>query len=295
MYRGFISFNMVMKSALLAGSVLIGGHALALSQYDVSNIETSQSAYDKVPEKIRKSNKLIVGSEIGYAPYEFFAEDGNTAVGVDVDLLLAVGKKLGLEIDLLNTEFSTYMPGLAGNRFDAVTAIADTPSRREQMGFVTYIKAGASLMTLPGYKDDLEKLEDLCGAKVGYLKGAIQQNHLEEQSEKCTADDKAPIDIQVFPNTNVMTVALTTKRVDAIAQDYGPGIYANEQRGNIFTVHPPYIEYTFGFGFPKNADDLKDAFVEAFEELRDEGVYDDVLKKWGLEDAAIEKFENVGS
>ena len=48
---------------------------------------------------------LTVGAEIGYPPFEQYADDGVTAIGYDVDLANAIGKKLGLEVKFIDTAF----------------------------------------------------------------------------------------------------------------------------------------------------------------------------------------------
>ncbi|MDR1881534.1 MAG: transporter substrate-binding domain-containing protein, partial [Prevotella sp.] len=46
---------------------------------------------------------LTVGMEIGYPPMEYFAEDGKTPIGFDVELAKAIADKMGLTFDYVDT------------------------------------------------------------------------------------------------------------------------------------------------------------------------------------------------
>ena len=44
-----------------------------------------------------KDGELSAGMELSYAPAEFYAEDGKTPVGYDIDMTKAIAKTLGLK------------------------------------------------------------------------------------------------------------------------------------------------------------------------------------------------------
>ena len=50
-----------------------------------------------VPAAIKSKGTLVVGSDASYAPSEFFAGNGKTIIGFDVDLFKAVATTLGLK------------------------------------------------------------------------------------------------------------------------------------------------------------------------------------------------------
>ena len=54
---------------------------------------------------------LTIGSEIGYPPFEIFADDGVTPIGFDVDLANEIAKRLGLEVNFINTSLIPFMKG----------------------------------------------------------------------------------------------------------------------------------------------------------------------------------------
>ena len=54
-------------------------------------------------EEGAKSEKLIVGTEAGFAPYEYMK--GNEVVGIDMDIAKAIADEMGKELEIKNMDF----------------------------------------------------------------------------------------------------------------------------------------------------------------------------------------------
>ena len=54
------------------------------------------------------SGKLIMATEAGFAPYEY-TEDGETVVGVDVDIANEIAKAMGKELEIQNMSFDSAL------------------------------------------------------------------------------------------------------------------------------------------------------------------------------------------
>ena len=63
--------------------------------------ETTAAATDAA----KSGEKLIVGTEAGFAPYEYMV--GDQVVGIDMDIAQAVADKLGRELEIQNMDFKT--------------------------------------------------------------------------------------------------------------------------------------------------------------------------------------------
>src|SRR5918994_2469363 len=93
-----------------------------------------------------ESGKLIVGSDIPYAPFELGREPNYT--GLDIDLVNEIGKRLGLTVEIQDTSFDTIFRDLAQGKFDMVaSATTITPEREKTVDFSNpYFEAEQSLM-----------------------------------------------------------------------------------------------------------------------------------------------------
>src|ERR1700704_5833802 len=54
----------------------------------------------QVPAAIKSKGTLLVATEAQYAPNEFIAPDGHTVIGMDADLMHALGAQMGLQVKL---------------------------------------------------------------------------------------------------------------------------------------------------------------------------------------------------
>jgi polar amino acid transport system substrate-binding protein len=90
--------------------------------------------------------KIIVGSDTAYPPFENV--EGGETVGFDVDLMKAIGEKLGLTVEFKSYKFDALITGLqAGSEFDMVgSAMTITDERKQSIDFSDpYINSNQSL------------------------------------------------------------------------------------------------------------------------------------------------------
>ena len=71
-----------------------------------------------VPEL--EDGMLNVGSDIAYAPFEFFQEGTEIADGLDVDMATAIAEQLGVEAEFINTGWDGIIPALQTEDFDVI-------------------------------------------------------------------------------------------------------------------------------------------------------------------------------
>jgi polar amino acid transport system substrate-binding protein len=95
----------------------------------------------------RTHDKLIVGMELAYPPFEMTDEQGKPA-GVSVDLAMALGKYLGREVEIENTKFAGLIPALKTGKIDLIiSSMTATPERAQSIDFSDpYLKTGLCLL-----------------------------------------------------------------------------------------------------------------------------------------------------
>ncbi len=242
-----------------------------------------------LPDAIQSNGFLSVASEIQYPPFETFAEDNVTVVGIDADIAAAIGKELGVELRFVSTSFDAIIPGLVAKRYDmAMSAMTDNQERQKQVDFVDYFGAGGAIMARTPDKDKYVTLGDLCGVSVGLAKGTTEVNDAERQSAKCVEDGKPALDSQIFARQDQMVLALQSGRVDAVLAD-APNAAATAQnsQGQLILTGPAYEKAVFGIVIPKGSDQLRTAIQAAMQKIMDDGTYLEILKKYGQEENAL--------
>lgn len=64
--------------------------------------------------------QLVMGTEAGFAPYEYM--DGQNVIGVDVDIMARVAKSLDMELVVENMPFNSLISALNGGKIDVIAA-----------------------------------------------------------------------------------------------------------------------------------------------------------------------------
>ncbi|MCQ9165972.1 ABC transporter substrate-binding protein [Arthrobacter sp. STN4] len=258
------------------------------------NAPTSNGAaplHSMLPKNIQDSGTINIASNVEYPPFETFDTDGKTVIGIDREIADALEKKLGVTIKFNNISFDAIIPGLSSGRYDmAMSAMSDTLEREKQVDFVDYFMAGAGILRTMDNPHKVSTLDDLCGMKVGIVKGTTETEDADAQSKKCQATGKPALDVTIFPGQNQTILAIQTGRVDVVLLDSTSGSSVAKDSGGKLEMLKPYQAGPFGIVFPKGATQLEKAIQQGMTDIHKDGTYKDILKKYGQEQGAVEEF-----
>ncbi len=236
-----------------------------------------------VPEL--QDGALNVGSDIAYAPFEFYQEGTEIADGLDVDMATAIAEQLGVEAEFLNTGWDGIIPALQTEDFDVImSAMTITDERSQEIDFVAYISVGTGIVVPTGNPNNIQELDDLCGLTVAVQVGTIQEQMLTDQNDECDE----PVNIVTFDTNPLAVEDLRTGGSDANFSDFPVAAEdAAQAAGELEVVEPQIEPEPYGVGMRKTSTELKDVITDALQAIRDSGKYDEVLAKWNLEAVAL--------
>jgi len=241
------------------------------------------SAAANVPEL--SDGTLDVGSDIAYAPIEFYEEGTQNAVGLDVDIGKAIANELGVKVNFINTGFDGLIGALEAKRFDVImSSMTVTEKRQQEIDFIPYFTAGTGILVQAGNPKDIQSLADLCGKSVAVQLGTIQVDQLDAQNEQCAEK----ISITTFDQNPLAVEQLRLGRADAVTADYP--VAANDARlsdGALEIAGPQFEAAPYGIGLRKDSTALNTALTKALQSIMDNGQYDKILADWGLEAGSI--------
>jgi polar amino acid transport system substrate-binding protein len=242
----------------------------------------------QVPAAIKSKGTLDVATEAQYAPDEFVAGDGHTVIGMDADLMHAIGAVMGLKVNLINADFETIIPGLAAGRYDiGASSFTDTKEREKTVDFVDYYTAGISFYAKASSNPGVSTVADLCGKTVSVEKGTVEQEESTKQSGKCTKEGKKAVDVLVFPGQNAVNLAVSSGRAELGMADSTVAQYQVKQSGGQFKlIGQTYENAPYGFAIPKKSG-MTAPVDAAMKKLIADGTYTKILEKWGLQSGAI--------
>jgi polar amino acid transport system substrate-binding protein len=242
----------------------------------------------EVPAALRSKGTLKVATDASYAPNESFDTDGTTIIGMDVDLGHALGQVMGLKFNFVNATFNGIVTGIASGRYDiGMSSFTDSKEREKTVDMVTYFTAGTSFFTTANGGLNITGLADLCGHSVGVESGTTQEIDSKAQSKKCTRAGKAKVDVKAFDDQNGANLALTSGRVDLIMADTPVVNYQIKKSNGAFKlIGQEYGAAPYGIAVPKGSGIAK-AILDAEKKLIADGVYLNIMKKYGIEAGAI--------
>jgi polar amino acid transport system substrate-binding protein len=242
-----------------------------------------------VPAAVAADGKLVIGSDASYPPNEFYDTDGQTFVGMDVDLGKAVAQKLGLTAEFQNSAFGAILLGIGSDKYElGMSSFTINAEREKSVDLVSYFNAGTKAAVLKGNPDNIN-LDDLCGKAVGTQKDTVQEQDVTARSKKCQAEGKAPIALTALQAQTDVTLALTSKRIVAMLADSPVTNYAISQtNGQLEALGSQYEAAPYGIALKKGQGDFTKAVQGAVQALIADGSYGKILAKWNGTESAIQ-------
>ncbi|MBO7175902.1 MAG: transporter substrate-binding domain-containing protein [Clostridia bacterium] len=164
-------------------------------------------------DAIKKAGKLTMYTEAGFAPYEFVYN--NEIVGVDIEIMKAVADRIGVELEVQDTNFDAIIGGVQTGKVNAGAAgITITAERLESVDFSTPYTQTEQYVILPAGNTTIKFAEDLAGKNVGVQNGTTSDLLVEEMisNGKMAGATLTPY------NTPAMAAAAIGK-IDAVVTD----------------------------------------------------------------------------
>jgi len=280
--RPFLLFPVVLLALVLAVAAACGDDDEEEAGGGGGGIDISG-----VPEL--KDGELLVGSDIAYPPIESYEEGTSNPVGLDIDIAKALAQELGVNVKFEQVaDFAGIVGDLKSKRYDIVmSAISITPEREAEIDFIPYFgPVGTGILVPKGNPNGFKTLEDLCGFTVAAQVGTYQVDQMDALNAGACKDN--PIDIQTFPDNPAAVQELILGRVDAeLADDPVAAYSALQSDGKIELAATGFESATYGIGVRKDSTQLKSVLQEAFQAIRDNGKYGQILEKWGQTEFAL--------
>ncbi len=269
------------------------GSSSTTSSTSVTVVKTTTSAASptvssQVPAAIKAKGTLNVATEAQYAPNEFIAPNGHTIIGMDADMMNALGAVMGLKVNLVNSNFETIIPGLAAGRYDiGASSFTDTKEREKTVDFVDYFNAGISFYAKSSANPGVSTVADLCGKSVAVEKGTVEQEEAEAQNKKCSKEGKKAVTVLIFTGQNAVNLAVSSGRAELGMADSPVVAYQIKQSDGAFKLVGKSYEFApYGFAVPKTTG-MTTPLLAALKLIISNGEYHAILAKWGLTEGAI--------
>lgn len=264
-----------------------GAGAVTIPVYDSSKITEQPEISALLPDSVKADGKLTIGASTDYAPAEFLDPAGN-AVGYDVDLAKALGKVLGLEVEVTTAQFDSIIPAV-GTKYDlGISSFTITKERQESATLISYINVGSQFNVPKGNPKqlDVSSSVNLCGLTIGVQTGTAQEETLNDYSQGCQSTGHKPIQVKSYAAHSDAATALAGGALDATFSDSTVAGYAQLQTGGQVETAGEVVD-SAPQGVVVSADDTAtaEAVQKALQYLMDEGMWLEILTTWGIDES----------
>ncbi|AEG61482.1 basic amino acid ABC transporter substrate-binding protein [Desulforamulus ruminis] len=260
----------VLKFGLLALLVL----ALAVAAAGCGGSEPpKEEAKEPGGDQGQTGKKLVVGSDTTFAPFEFTDAATGKYIGFDVELIEAVAKEAGYELDFRSMAFDGLIPALQTSQIDAaISSITITDERKQVVNFTDpYYKSGL-IVAVQAKNDDIKSFDDLKGKKIAVQSGTTGAKMAEKIPEA---------KITYFTNTDQALMELKNGAVDAVINDYPVSAYFVKQgNDDVKLVGDILSAEEYGIAVPKDKTEVLENLNAALKTLKENGEYATIYKKW---------------
>ncbi|MEV7775975.1 ABC transporter substrate-binding protein [Kitasatospora sp. NPDC086791] len=254
----------------------------------------------RLPQSIRASGELRIGSYLNYVPVDF-KDPGGTPIGLDPDLAAALGSYLGLRVKILDMPFNDLIPAVQSGKIDlAMSAVIDSRDRQQGkdatghftnpgVDFVDYFLTGTSILVKAGNPLGLTTLDSLCGHTIAVQTNSVQIKVAKTQSAACTRAGK-PLRIDSTDTDEQAAAEVSSGTAAADLNDYPAASYnttAPARRG-MFQLVGKYQESSlYGIVVGRDRQNLSDVLSRTIRELISNGTYQKILDKWNVGNGAV--------
>ncbi|MDF0546005.1 transporter substrate-binding domain-containing protein [Sphingobium sp. H39-3-25] len=242
-----------------------------------------------LPESMRRSGKLKVAGAMIWPPFNWM--DKGRINGMEIDLITLLARKMGLQAEFTDIKFATLIPSIRNGRYDvAIGQIGINAKREKVVSFVPNFVGSYSLLVQKG-RTNID-INNLCGRKLAATVGSAQLKDIILLSHECVEAGRKPISYEVYGDPLNTYLAIANGRGEGYMVSHAPGLYIAKRIPRL-EVAPGILRdkvLKSGFVIGKNKPQLGRALSLALQSAGKDGSYLAILRKYGIEEGALEEF-----
>ena len=215
----------------------------------------------------RREDKLIMVTEAGFAPYEYYS-DGKI-VGVDVDIAKEIAREMGKKLVVKDVAFDSIITEVKSGKSDIGAAgISYTEERAKSVDFsinyteskqVVVVRKNSSILTV----------DNINGKKIAVQLGSIADMFVSEEYVNST----------IIRQKKYLAAIQDLKdgKVDCVVMDELPAKAILLENNDLKVLEEAVSEDAYGIIVDKGNTELLDIINRVIKRLRDEGKIDEFI------------------
>lgn len=210
----------------------------------------------------RNDNELIMVTEAGFAPYEYY--QNNEIVGVDVEVGKKIAEKLGKKLVVRDVAFDSIINELNSGKADfAAAGMSITEERAKQVDFTIEYAVSNQVIVVNKNNTSIKTGDDLHGKTVAVQLGTTADLYMEDQYA----------DSILVTEKKFLTAAEDVKagKADAIVMDELPAKELVSNNPDLVILDGILFTDKYGMAVKKGNTELLNNINEVLQELVNDG------------------------
>ena len=118
-------------------------------------------------QQIQESGKLRVGTTGDWNPMSMKDSSTNSYVGFDIDVVTQLAQDMGVELELVPTDWKSIVAGITSDKYDISTSASLSPKRALVSGYTnSYFKLATVPLTLKKNLNQFQSWDDINQSNV---------------------------------------------------------------------------------------------------------------------------------
>jgi polar amino acid transport system substrate-binding protein len=222
-------------------------------------------------------DKLVVGTNAEYEPFEYISDEGKTT-GFDVELMEAIAKKIDVKIEWVDMPFDSLIGAMESDNVEVIAAaITASPERAKSVDFTdVYYTGSQSIIVKEG--SEIDTLDELSGKKVSVLEGSVSDLMVSGELDDYGVIENA--EAKRFKKSTDAVMELLNGGVDAMLTDTVIAEKFLAQNEGLVQYPIDTTVENMVFCVSKGNTELRDKLNKGLKEVKEDGTYDELFSKY---------------
>lgn len=209
----------------------------------------------------RSENEIILATEAGFAPYEYY-ENGEI-VGIDIDIAREVAKELGKELIVKDIAFDSIINEIKTGKSDfAAAGISYTEERAKAVAFSNNY-ADSKQVVLVRNDSNINSSDDLKNAKIAVQLGSVADTYVTSKYKKAEI---------IRQKKYLATIQdLEDGKADCVVMDELPAKEILKAKENMRILDKALVVDSYGIIVKHSNKELLDVINSVIKRMQDDG------------------------
>ena len=215
------------------------------------------------------NEKLVMVTEAGFAPYEFY--ENNEIVGVDIEIAKEIAKSMDKKLEVKDIAFDSIINELNADKADmALAGMSITEERLKSVDFSIEYAISKQVVVVP-IDSKIENPEQIHGKTVSVQLGTVADLELSTYN-----------DVNVIRQKKILAAAedLKSKKSDCIVMDYLPAQELVKSNANLKILNEELFTDKYAVAVKKGNIELLNKINIVLQRLIDEGKIEEYTIKY---------------